>query len=176
MGRGVRGGARVGRAARRVGRLSRVGARWGDPACSAPGFGDILGWRRRRRRTEEAGRLCPSRIFLRSGLAVHNSIAGSPYPKKHSRRAHSSRRRQPPAIAEVRTFPKRLSPSLPSPLPVFHGRISPFPRVLPALPEASVTRLSSAQVPHPQLFNRLCITGGIGAGGVRNVFGEVGKS
>lgn len=33
---------------------------------------------------------CPSRIFLRSGLAVHNSIAGSPYPKKHSRRARSA--------------------------------------------------------------------------------------
>lgn len=33
---------------------------------------------------------CLSRIFLRSGLAVHNSIAGSPYPKKHSRRARSA--------------------------------------------------------------------------------------
>lgn len=36
-------GLEEGRAARRVGRLSRDGARWGDPACSAPGFGDILG-------------------------------------------------------------------------------------------------------------------------------------
>lgn len=37
LGEGVRGGSRVGRAARGVGRLSRVGARWGDPACSARG-------------------------------------------------------------------------------------------------------------------------------------------
>lgn len=37
------GGRGEGRAAREVGRLSRVGARWGDPAGSAPGFGDILG-------------------------------------------------------------------------------------------------------------------------------------
>lgn len=43
MSRGVRGGAAEGRAVRGVGRLSRDGARWGDPAGSAPGFGDILG-------------------------------------------------------------------------------------------------------------------------------------
>lgn len=148
---GSRRGGR-GRAARGVGSLSRVGARWGDPACLAPRFGDILGRRRRRRRrrTEESGRLCPSRIFLRSGLAVHNSIAGSPYPKKHSRRAHSSRRW--PAIAEAYTFPKRLGRAFPIPGPVFHGRIHPFLPVLPALAEALVTRLSSARVPHPQLL------------------------
>lgn len=60
--------------------------------------------------TGEAGRLCPSRIFLRSGLAVHNSIAGSPYPKKHSRRALPSTTRQPPAS-------DRRSPHLPEAAP-----------------------------------------------------------
>lgn len=28
------------------------------------------------------GRLCPSRIFLRSGLAVHNYLPGKPLPQK----------------------------------------------------------------------------------------------
>lgn len=42
-GYGAQGGEAEGRAARGVGRLSRDEARWGDPAGSAPGFGDILG-------------------------------------------------------------------------------------------------------------------------------------
>lgn len=163
---GARGGARAGWGA------ERDGARW------APGFGDSLGWRRRRRRTGEAGRHCPSRIFLRSGLAVHNSIAGSPYPKKHSRRALSSRTRQPPeseraserAIAEARTSPKRLRPRLLPQHP--HPPLATEDSVLFLQSFLRSPRRGSPTVPErgspaPNFLIDFVSQGGIAPGGVR---------
>lgn len=56
--------------------------RGGDGGAIARGSGGWCGGGGRPTDVGSRGRLCPSRIFLRSGLAVHNYLPGKPLPQK----------------------------------------------------------------------------------------------